>query len=73
MIFHFGAANTQFSLALPRGDWRIVLDSTGHSGAVRGERPREASLSSSSAPTTITLDLLPRSFLVLENTTSPGE
>jgi maltooligosyltrehalose trehalohydrolase len=73
MIFHFGAANMQFSLALPRGNWRIVLDSTDHSGAVRGERHREASLSGSFAPTPITLDLLPRSFLVLENTTSPGE
>ncbi len=74
MIFHFGPANTQFTLALPRGDWRIVLDSANDTGAVHGERQRATSPSLSPVPITpVTLDFSPRSFLVLENTASPGD
>jgi len=71
MIFHFGPANTQFTFALPRGDWRIILDSKDHSGAAIGEHHGESSSSVSAAPTT--LDLSPRSFLVLENAAAPGD
>lgn len=74
LIFHFGATNAQFTLALPLGDWHIVLDSTNDTGAVRVEHQRTgSSFVSRASATSATVDFSPRSFLVLESTTSPGD
>ncbi len=74
MIFYFGAAVTQFEISFPRGDWRIILDSTGDLSAASDERTGTPSKSiSSSAATPVTLDLAPRSCLVFENTGPLGE
>jgi len=66
MIFHFGTTATHLTITLPPttlppGDWRIILDSTEDPDA----KPVERHLKLSSSATA-TLDLSPRSFLVLE-------
>lgn len=74
MIFHFGAADAQFTPSLRPGDWRVVLDSSENSG-VAGQSRRQVVPQTirfqAAAP--VTLQLPPRSILVLENTNPTAE
>lgn len=69
MLFHFGETPVTFTLALPCGEWRVVMDSADKLDRTRDESHcvpfRAASPASANS---IALDLAPRSFLVLENT-----
>ena len=65
MIFHFGVAVTRFTQVLPHGYWRVVFDSAREENHHDKPAPSVVEMS-------VILDLPPRSFLVLENT-SPLE
>jgi maltooligosyltrehalose trehalohydrolase len=78
MIFHFGTATTLFTMPIPPdarcGDYRVVLDSREHPIAESGKQhPSASPLIKIEPANPITLQLSPRSFLVLQNTSSLAE
>jgi maltooligosyltrehalose trehalohydrolase len=74
MIFHFGQERANIALEGPSGDWSLIFDSSQHAAETSGHRDADLTHGTLAAQNhTLALDLPPRSFLVLQNSSPTTE